>query len=172
MKRLTGFINGFIACLLMVYSFIIFVLYKWARSEEICGFEIKQRYSTNRPKYNVPVRYSYVSPTYESRSKQFLKDRDIDIRVRKIRFTSEEMANAAKNWLIEQLESYKYVSAYAYFSHVNVQRYSYDHEYGWGSEVIDVIKSTELKRLDDNCWYLELPSVSYIGKEHLNEYRY
>ena len=165
MKRLTGFINGFIACLLMVYSFIIFILYKWARSEEICGFEIKQRYSTNRPKYNVPVRYSYVPPTYESHSEEFSKDRDIDIRVLKIRFTSEELANEAKNWLLEQLESYKYVSAYDYFSHVNVQTYFSDHEYGWGSELIKIFESTEPKRLDDNCWYLALEPVSYIGKE-------
>lgn len=163
MKRLTGFINGFIACLLMVYSFIIFVLYKWARNEEICGFEIRQRYSTNKPKYKVPVKYSYVPPTYESRSKLFSKD--IDIRVGKIRFTSEEMANAAKNWLIEQLESYKYVSAYNYFSHVNAWTYYSDHEYGWSSELIDVIESTEPERLDDNCWYLELEPVSYIFRK-------
>lgn len=160
MKRLTGFINGFIACLVLVYSFIIFVIYKWARREDVCGFEIKQRYSTNRPKYKYPVKYSYVPPTYESRSEQFSKD--IDIRVMKIRFTSEELANEAKNWLIEQLESYKYVSAYAYFSHVNAWTYSYDHEYGWSSDFIYVIKSTKPKRLDDNCWYLELPSVSYF----------
>ena len=167
MKRLTGFINGFIACLLMVYSFIIFVLYKWARSEDICGFEIKQRYSTNRPKYNIPARYSYIPPTYESRSEEFSKARDIDIRVLKIRFTSEELANEAKDWLIEQLESYKYVSAYAYFSHnlkihLNELTRSYDHEYGWDSELINEIESTEPERLDDNCWCLALPPVSYV----------
>ena len=216
MKRLTGFINGFIACFLMVYSLIIFVIYKWAKAEDICGFEIKQRYSTNRPKYKYPVKYSYVPsapypykpyglvcdgcvhkgawedevelgydspctvckrrasdryemehpytpPTYESRSK--LLSRDIDIRVLKIRFTSEEMANEAKNWLIEQLESYKYVSAFDYFSHVNAETYLSDHEYGWGSEIIKIIESTEPKRLDDNCWYLALEPVSYIEKE-------
>lgn len=163
MKRLTGFINGFIVCFLMVYSFIMFVIYKWAKAEDICGFEIKQRYSTNRPKYKYPVKYSYVPPTYESRSTPC--SNDIDIRVLKIRFTSEELANEAKNWLIEQLESYKYVSAFDYFSHVNVQTYFSDHEYGWGSELIKIIKSTEPKRLYDNCWYLALEPVSYIGDD-------
>ena len=64
MKRLTGFINGFIACLLMVYSLIIFVIYKWARCEDVCGFEIKQKYFTYRPKYKYPAdfKYSYVPP--------------------------------------------------------------------------------------------------------------
>lgn len=162
MKRLTGFINGFIACLLTVYSLIIFFIYKWARREDVCGFEIRHRYASNRP-----VRYSYVPPTYESLSKRFSKD--IDIRVGKIRFTSEEMANAAKNWLIEQLESYKYVSAFDYFSHVNAWTYFSDHEYGWGSELIDVIESTEPERLDDNCWYLELEPVSYIGEGKKDE---
>lgn len=164
MKRLTGFINGFIACLLMVYSLIIFVIYKWARCEDVCGFEIKQRYSTNRPKYKYPVKYSYIPPTSTTNSSDWLSN-DIDVRVLKVRFTSEELANDAKNWLIEQLESYKYVSAFDYFSHINVQTYSYDHEYGWGSEIIKIIESTEPKRLDDNCWYLALEPVSYIGKE-------
>lgn len=162
MKRLTGFINGFVACLLMVYSFIIFVIYKWARNEEICGFEIKQRYSTNRPKYKCPVRYSYAPPTCKSYSDAATYD--VDIVLGKTKFSSEEDAKWAKNWLIEQIESYKYVSALDFLLHVEMPApYAYQ-KYGWSDANLEEIKSLEPNRFND-YWYLDLPPVSYIGKE-------
>lgn len=162
MKRLTGFINGFIACLLMVYSLIIFVIYKWARCEDVCGFEIKQRYSTNRPKYKYPVKYSYDPSAYNNCSEAVADD--IDARLEKIKFSSEEDAKWAKNWLIEQIESYKYVSAFDFLSHAKMLASYTDHKYGWSDANLEEIESLEPNRFND-YWYLDLPPVSYIGKE-------
>ena len=163
MKKLTGFINGFVACLLMVYSLIIFVIYKWARCEDICGFEIKQRYSTNRPKYKYPVKYSYVPPTYKSFSEDDAYD--VDVRLGKTKFSSEEDAKWAKNWLIEQIESYKYVSAFDFLAHSKAPSARYaDHKYGWDNTNLEEIESLEPNRLND-YWYLDLPPVSYIEEE-------
>ena len=166
MKRLTGFINGFIACLLMAYSFIIFLIYKWARCEDVCGFEIKQRYSTNRPKYKYPVRYSYVPPTYKSYSDDVTYD--VDVRLRKIRFSSEEYAKEAKNWLIEQIESYKYVSALDFLFHAKMPAPYIYQKYGWSYSNLEEIESLEPNCFND-CWRLDLPPVSYIGEDNKDE---
>ena len=59
MKRLTGFINGFIACLFLVYSFWTYILWKWVRNDEICGLEIRQKYKGDTYKNK-----NYRSPYY------------------------------------------------------------------------------------------------------------
>lgn len=53
MKRAIPFINGFVACLLLFYTGFNFILYKWARGQDICGIKFdfirKDDYKYNRP---------------------------------------------------------------------------------------------------------------------------
>lgn len=160
MKRITSFISGFIACLMIVYSAFVYVIWKAARGEEINGFKVE-------PVRSRPVRYIQSwNSTYKIHP-EYSVTMELISTLNSFRFRSHYQARSMQQWLFDSLNQYGRVSVGEYFDELRgkgiavVKHDNDSYNIGWLESDMSTEDVVEIKE-DGYKYKLCLPMPKYF----------